>query len=602
MKRTMRKRRRIGAAIAVLAIMATAPLLFATPGRAQVPYAGADIKASATGTVVHTGALQSGDTRVLDGEVGFSGAAFNSNGIATALANEMQRQYAPANGSKLASGRASALEVGLGVTPKDDNQVILAGRADASSPPSGPPVTKTIGPIPAGPLLWADALTGTADANAQPTYCALGNDLSNGTASAADVQLLDTGTSKPTGLEAPVLAADAPNPDRAVSNSTSRTLFVSQRDKAGKLQGPDFGVMSEVRQTIAPVTFFKGTANQFTIEVLGEWVLQTVSTGLPGGSYVHYGPEKATPSTPILRLIQSSGTQTFSFQDIFGSKGQNITIPGVAEIVIGEDPRAIGGSDTSNPTQSVAGTATAAAVDVVRVRSLPDAPANIADVRVGHMEASESVPADGVSCPVPITKTPSVSTVGVGGTFTTTFTVDNPFKCTLKDVAITDDVSTDGASTYTVDATDPTANVTGGPTQGTIAWTGLGDVKPGAKKIVTATFGAHGGAGNIIDTAHASATLSGCGTPGAKVAGVDVSVVGAGVNGSSPVVTVPVGSEAATSVGAAVATPLSNAVAPSAPSSGELPRSGANIRLFVGLGLLLILAGAAAIKAASRTA
>src|SRR4051812_15614113 len=125
--------RRGGASAIALALAFAFPLLFASPGHAQVPYAGAAIKAAATGTVVHAGALQSDDTRVLDGEVGFSGAAFDAGGLGNALANEMQRVYAPANGAKLASGRASALEVGLGITPKDDNQVILAGRADANS-------------------------------------------------------------------------------------------------------------------------------------------------------------------------------------------------------------------------------------------------------------------------------------------------------------------------------------------------------------------------------------------------------------------------------------------------------------------------------------
>jgi hypothetical protein len=601
MQRSVRPvKRRIGSVIAAIALAGLLPLLFATPGQTQVPYANASIKASATGTLVHAGALQSGSTRLVDGEVGFSGAAYDSQGLTTTLSNEMQREFAVANASKLSSARASALEVGLGVTPKDPNQVIVAGEADASSPPAGHPVTKTVGPIPAGPLAWASLLTGTADANAVPNVCALGTDLSNGTASAADVQLLDTGTSTPAGLQSPVLAADAPSPDRAVGNSTSRTLFVSQRDASGKLQGPDFGVMSEVRQTIAPVTLFKGTPNQFTIEVLGEWVLQTIATGLPGGSYVHYGPEKATPSTPVLRVISSSGTQTFSFQDVFGSTGLVITIPNVAEIVVGEDPRAIGGDDKSTPHTSAEGTSTSAAVDVVRVRTLAGAPSDIADLRVGHMETSVTVPKDGVACPVPITKTPDVSNVDVGGTFTTTFAVTNPFKCTLNGVTISDDVSTDGDSTYSVDSTDPSAAVTGGDTKGTITFPAF-DLKPGASKTVKAVFGAHGGSGDIIDTAHAAATLKDCGAPGASVAGVDVSVVGAGVNGSSPVVTVPVGSGGTTAVGAAVATPIANpAVAPKS-SSGELPRTGADIRRFVTLGLLLIAVGAFGIGIRSAT-
>ncbi len=601
MQRSVRPNgRRVVAIAAICSLASFVLLLFDTPGQAQVPYNSADIKASATGTVLHAGALQSGSTRVLDGELAFSGAAFDSGGLQKALSNELQRQYAAADAKKLAAARASALEIGLGVTPTDPNQVIIAGEATASSPPVSKPVTKTVGPVPAGPLAWASLLTGTAAANGDTNLCALGEDLSNGTASAADAQLLDTGTSTPTGLQAPVLAVDAPAPDRAVSNSTSRTLFVSQRDSKGKLQGSDMGVLSEVRETIAPVTFFKGTPNQFTIEVLGEWVLQTVATGIDGGSYVQYGPENASPATPILRVIQASGTQTLTFQQVFGSAGQAITIPGVAEIVIGEAPRAIGGATGSKPTTSSNGTTTSAAVDVVRVRSLPGAPASIADVRLGHMEASATVPGGGVSCPVPITKTPTATSVPAGGGFTTAFTVTNPFKCTLIGVAVTDDVSTTGSATFSVGKTDPTATVSGSETSGSLSFPAF-DLKPGEKKALSADFVAGSGSGDIVDTAKASASLKDCGAPGATVNGVDVSVTGASLDGSSAPVTVAVGSGGAgssgtTGVEAAVATPLANnAAASAAPNSGELPRTGAEILRILAIAMFCLVIGFAAI-------
>jgi hypothetical protein len=571
------------------AVAAVMPLVLANRGDAQVPYAEANVNASATGTLVHAGLLQSGDTRLVDGEVSFSGAAYNSQGLTAPLLNEMQRPFSAANPGKLASGRGSPLEVGLGVTPKDDNQIIIPARADTAAP-GGAPVTKEIGPIPAGPLAWATLLRGTSAANAQQGICALGNDLSFGRSFAADAQLLDAGTSTDAGLEKPVLAVDAPKPDRAVANSQSRTLFVSQKGKDGKLQGPNFGVMSEVRQTVAPVTFFKGTENEFTIEVLGEWVLQTVATGLGGGAYVHYGPEKVTPQTPILRLITSSGTQTFAFQDIFGAEGLVIPIPGLAEIAIGEDPRAIGGDADSKPQSAGDGTSVAAAVDVVRVKLLPGAPVEAADVRVGHMEAKAAVPAGGVSCPVPITKTPDPSSVAVGGSFTTTFTVNNPFKCTLKGVSITDAIRTEGAARYTVESTDPAADVS----PGQIKWANLGDVKPGQTKTVTAVFKTSGGAGRIVDAATALATLADCAGEGATVAGVDVSVVGASVNGTSGEVSVPVGGE--TTVGAAVAQPTSpnNAPAPSTDQAGELPRTGSNVMRLIEIALALLAVGFAA--------
>ncbi len=585
--RIRRWKRSVAAATAV-ALAALAPLMFATRGNAQVPYAQAAISASATGTLVHAGLLESGDTRLVDGEVSFSGAAYNSQGLAQPLSNEMKRQFAAANAAKIASGRASPLEVGLGVTPKDDNQIIVPARADSAAP-GGKPDSHEIGPIPAGPLAWATLVKSLSAADAQNGLCALGNDLASGRSFAADAQLLDAGTSTDKGLEKPVVALDAPDPDRAVANSVSRALFVSQKDKNGKLQGPNFGVMGEVRQTVAPVTFFKGTDNQFTIEVLGEWVLQTVATGLPGGAYVHYGPEKASPQTPILRVITTSGTNTFSFQDVFGDDGLVIPIPGLAEIAVGEDPRKVGGDADSKPAFAANGTSVAAAVDVVRVKLLPGAPVEAADVRVGHMEARAAVPAGGVSCPVPIKKTPDPSSVSIGDSFTTTFTVTNPFNCTLKDVSISDAIHTEGAAQYTVESTDPAADVA----PGSIKWANVGDVKPGATKTVTATFKASGGAGRIIDTATADATLSDCGAPGAHVAGVDVSVVGAGLSGDSGEVAVPVGN---TTVAAAVAQPPSQkAPAVDNAQDGELPRTGADLIRYIEIALGLLAVGFAAL-------
>ncbi len=65
------------------------------------------------------------------------------------------------------------------------------------------------------------------------------------------------------------------------------------------------GLQSETRQTIAPVTLFKGTPFQFTIEVLGEWALRAVADGAAGGSSIHYGP-LATRRAPKPRSCGSS--------------------------------------------------------------------------------------------------------------------------------------------------------------------------------------------------------------------------------------------------------------------------------------------------------
>ncbi len=636
-------------------------VLVVGPARSAVPASDAHVTASATGTVLHAGALQSGDTRLVDAEVAFSGAAYDSNGI-HAAANEMDRKFTSTVDAK-AFGRGSALEAGLAVTPNDDNQIIAAGKAESTAGE----VTKEIGPVDLGPLAWANLLRGRASAAHISGDCVVGSDLSSGSAYAADAQLLDmgaapasasskpassssiptvssptstlqqtvdavtkpvtgllgslTGSSAPTtstvsapklplpsvtktapkatanaaaeheGLARPLAGVDATGPARAVSQSRSRTLMVVQKAKSGALLGHDFGVMSEVRETIAPVTLLKGTPSEFTIEFLGEWVLQAVSTGMPGGSYIHYGPGEVSPSTPVVRILRSTGvTNILKLQDLLGAKGLVVNIPGIAEVAIGEDPRAIGGDADTQPQVASDGTSASAAVDVVRVRLLPGLPAKLADIRVGHMEVRTAVPNGGVRCPVPVTKKASVDSVPVGDTFTTTFEVSNNTNCVLRNVRLTDHVTTEGDARFEVTSTNPTASGVpdGAATEATLSWTDLPDIPVGGHDTVVATFRAADGPGAIVDKATGFGDPSDCAQAGSTVGGVAVSVVGATLNGPSNEVRVPV--TGGVTVGAAVAQP----------TSGELPRTGAPIALIVLGSLGLLAAGGAALTLAYR--
>jgi hypothetical protein len=638
-------------------------LLVAGPVGGQVAYEEAAFSASATGTVLHADVLRAGDTKVVDAEVAFTGASFDSEGLHAPATNEVQRVFTPARSGKTAYARGSAVEAGLAVTPADDNQVILAGKAEADSPEGGTS-TEEIGPLDLAPLAWANLLRGRALAKSKDGMCGLGSDLSRGTAYAADVQLLDTGgsasasasgssasapkqaeeeeesssalgdvvetvtepvrgllgaltQSEPTapvaqalpvakaaapattkaaaveeepaeGLVAPLVALDANDPKRAVSQSRSRTVMVPQVGADGKALGSDFGIMSEVRQTIAPVTLFKGTPSEITIELLGEWVLQAVATGEAGGAYIHYGPGEVQPSTPVLRLLDATGVNTLlTLQDLLGDEGLVIEIPGVAEIAIGEDPRAIGGHAGTKPSVAADGTSATAAVDVVRVRLLPGAPAELADVRVGHMEVRTAVPQGGVSCPIPVTKTPDASSVDVGKTFTVDFEVANPYDCVLTDVSIVDEVTTEGNARFEVVSTDPEASsVPSGShlEQGTVEWHDVGDIATGEKAKVSAVFRALDGRGSIVDKATASAKLADCAEEGSTVGGVDVSVVDASLTGRTGDVRVDV-----------IATEVLGEV-----QSRELPLTGWDILRLVLLGMGMLVAGGAAITLAYR--
>jgi hypothetical protein len=581
--------------------------------------------------------------RLVDTEIGFTGSAFDSGGLRSVY-NEVGRQIAALNASKT----ASALEVGLAVTPPRENQLILAGKASASSPQQSGPVTKEVGPVDLRPLAWANLLRGRAMASSTAA-CTLGGDIGNGLAYVGDAQLLDTGQSQSTtsarpaapqapartasglpgpvggltksttnalsnvtppasasqpaprratttqttaasveGMRRPLLAIDARGGPRAVSQSFSRTALVSQRAADGRLLGSDFGIMSEVRQTIAPVTLFGGTANEITFEFLGEWVLRAVATGMPGGAYVHYGPDSASPETPVLRIIRAGKPDTIlKLQDLFGEHGLVIAVPGLAEIAVGEDPRAIGGSDTSRPTVASNGTAAAAAVDVVRVRALPGA-TEIADVRIGHMETATQVPVGGVSCPIPVAKGSSATSVKVGDSYRQTFTVTNPYDCTLHNVAIRDAISTEKAARFAVTSTKRPATVAtigSDLLSGVVNWNNIGDIPPGGTRTTEATFVARGGTGVIKDKAVAVATLANCAQPGAAVAGVDVAATGIHMNGVSRPVAVDVRGVDVLAVA----------------QNRELPRSGADIALLVAMALALVASGGAGLTLAART-
>jgi len=627
-------------------------VLLTGPATGEVLFKGGPgIKAAATGTIVHAHLLRSGSMHLVDGEIGFSGSAFDSGGL-KAVFNEVGRQVAGVNATKT----ASALEIGLGVTPSVNNQLMLAGRAEAASPQATGPVTKEIGPVNLSPLAWANLLRGRAMASSAAS-CTLGSDIGNGVSYVGDAQLLDAGgvtgsssqpasssivprtntpvdnvvntvtqpvtgllgkvtgqvqqavpvalpavskpatparaastTPKREGLTNPIVALDAMGGPRAISQSLSRTLLVSQRAGDGRLLGNNFGIMSEVRQTIAPVTLFAGTANEITFEFLGEWVLQAVATGMPGGAYIHYGPGSVSPETPVIRILRSGRANTLlKLQDLLGTRGFVLDIPGLAEIAIGEDPRAIGGNANSSPHVSPDGNAASAAVDVVRVRALPGV-TELADVRIGHMETSAQVPTGGVACPIPVAKGSSATSVNVGQTYRQTFTVTNPYDCTLQNVMIRDSVSTEKAARLEIlDTKRPASVATTGSEllTGLVKWNSVGDIPPHATRTTEATFLAQGGNGVITDRAVADGTLAGCARPGMAVAGVSVATVGTHMRGMSHIVSVKVS-------GAEVKAAAVENV------GGTLPHTGAPILLFVAIAAALLAAGGAGLTLAHQ--
>lgn len=526
------KRRLSIVASSLLVGLTTSVFAGGSPAGAQVPAAQADYKGYSTGTVIHADAITLGATRVLDTEVVFSGATVASKGTGGVtrgpgaaqgtVVNEMEQVIQPAlpntglnpnlAGDRVFA-RGSGLELGVGTTISTDvnaNQILLAQRSLASGPPSVDPPPSEVGPVKIDPVAFASLLRGDSKVRWDgDNTCSLGEPLSEGLGYAADAQILNLGgaTAGNDPFGSGAVETDLPDPERAVSQSRSITRLVPQTDAQGNKIGDNFGLMTETRMTIAPVDLLGGAIR---LELLGEWVLRSVATGLPGQAYVHYGPGTVSPQTDVLKIISSTlpgGESLLSLQDLLGNQGLPIEIPGVASIVLGEDPRAIGGDANSAATQGGDGTVASGAIDVVRVQLLEAATllgVSVLDVRVGHMESHAQVPAGGIKCNVPVTKTADKQTVNAGDTFTYNITVTNPFAdCDLTSVRVVDKISTTNGVRFSITGTNPQANSTSNTE---IVFNDVGPIGPKQSKTISITVAvdARSAAGQFTNNATAS--------------------------------------------------------------------------------------------------
>jgi hypothetical protein len=459
-----------------------------------------------TASVIHTDLLDNGTQRVENLDAAFSSATFSSVPVPESMTNEMARVVSPILEAGNAYGRGSGLEVGVAIGKSDPNQIIPGSVAEAKAPPSTELKTTQVEPVNVPPLLGASLLRGQAQSKANAA-CTTGTDLSYGLGYAADLGLL--GTPNPT------VSSTATAPDRAVQQSRSHTFLVAQEGAPSPIR--KFGLASETRQTIAPITLFKGTPQEFTLEFAGEWVLRATADGKKGT--VFYGPGNVSPETKVLNIFGPavSSPLTATTQELLGASGLNLTVPNVAEIVIGEKPRAIGGAANSEPTQTA--TAASGAVDVVRIRLLAGAPVQLADIRIGHMEVATAVPAGGIECGIGLVKNTDKDVVGPGDTFTWTIKVTNPNDCVLTQLKIVDTITATTGVIWTVDNAEPTANQ---KANGGVTWNDVGPLNPGQSKDlkIKVTVGPKSGGGKFLDVAEATGV---CG-PAAGTAGAEAAV------------------------------------------------------------------------------
>lgn len=503
-----------------------------------------------TGSAVHIDAATAGSTQLTKIDEAYSASTFTSNAIAATLLNEMGRVSSQALGVNSGFGRGSGLEVGLGQDSAAEPQV-SQGRAEAKSPPSTPLVEAKTGPIEVDPIAAASALLGQAQSRAAAA-CTTGVDLSYGRGYAADARLVQTGG------EAHLIETVSPTPpEPAVAESRSATRLVPQANPIKTPEGiARFGLQSETRQILAPVNI-----GPLTLKFAGEWVLRAVADGNGVGD-VFYGPGTVEPSTPLLTVINGgSVVEELLFQDLFGQTGLNINLPGIADITIGEGPRAIGGNIDSQPIETT--TYAAGAVDVARVVLLDGTGA---DIRIGHMEAAVAVPDGGITCSLSLQKKSSHEVVTPGQPFTWTVTVTNPNDCFLTNLKVVDTITPDTGIRYTIVGSDPKADSVSSD-QKVLTWNNLGSLPPGGTKdvLINMRVNSDSGGGRFLDEALATGV---CGpAAGQADAGVGVPVE------------------------ARVALALPRVEAES-PLRGELPRTGgllATLPAFALLGLGLVL-------------
>jgi uncharacterized repeat protein (TIGR01451 family) len=525
----------------------------------------------ASGSVIHADALQSGGNRIVNADVAFSGASFSSADLTGDIKNEMARLVGPKLAAGNAFGRGSGLEAGLVIGESAENQVILPAQVQAKAPPSTPLVTKTLLDQNIDPLAAAAVLKGEAKALGGAA-CTTGVDLSYGLGHVADLSLVKAAADGfLVNTEVPEGATDA------VSQTRSATRLVAQSGTDGPIQ--KLGLQSEVRQTIAPVTLFGGTDQQFTINLLGEWVLRATADGKEGS--VFYGPGTVEPETPILQVLDAGGEimNQITAQDFFGSEGLVIEVPQVAQIAIGEDPRAIGGNVSSKPVETA--TAASGAVDVVRVTLLDAGDTRGADLRIGHLEAAVAVPEGGITCGIGLTKTAMPEAVSVGQPFKWNIKVTNPNDCTLTNVKVVDTISVNGPVTYSVKGATPKAD---SQSNTEVVWNDVGPIESGQSKDLSIDMlvNQDSGAGNFIDNVVATGQ---CGPVPLEGEGQ----AGAGATG----VSIPLRAEARLELPEVVAVLAAPAEVP------LLPRTGKDALNLIGLAMVGV-GGGMFLKAASR--
>jgi uncharacterized repeat protein (TIGR01451 family)/LPXTG-motif cell wall-anchored protein len=447
----------------VLAAPRAAGLSAATPlalgGKA---YAG-----FSNGTLEYVNALNLGPD-VAKAGLGQSAAGVQMPGLTTVITRDQLKQpvLIKSSAGKTAYGHSSGLNVGLLGDVTDEPNVLEETLVESTSPAPSANEGNLL-ELPLSPVAQATVLPGSTAANTiAGGACVTGKDLSYGDAIIANAQALIPGAGQ--------AVADTDDVSETVSHTR---LFAN---------GASTGLLSQTTLQLAPITLFKGISD-LKIEVLAPIQLTASAGGTNGTSVVSYGSTLTDPTKPILRITGGGSSQTLSSQDLFGNGG--IVLPlGIADVTIGAPVHSLTGLEGSAPTKAANGTNASAAADFIRITvpgalntpgqdpvdgplapllnpilnpvlagldpalaglqdALTSAGLNVADVRIGHMEASSVVPVGGIDCGSdenPLSesrKDVSATNVTPGQTFNYTLRIPNRGSAPITNVTVTDTYS-----------------------------------------------------------------------------------------------------------------------------------------------------------------
>jgi len=549
---------------AILALGALSGALLAFGGnaaQAQNEFPGpAVFSGYSNGSNVHVDAINAGATgpRVADVETTFSGSAANSAGLKE-VPNEMGVDLVPAPGTKSPSvdpagkqayGKGSAVEVGLGnnIPISDTNQIPLPTPAEAAASPAarsdGKPVTNSsvtglitnpLVAVPGDPVVYAEAAQTQAAAVYNPKTCPIGQPLSYGRSHTAKAQVVDAGKANADGsMGSPLVAAQtsAFGDDRNENDARSFTYLVSNGDGT-------YGVASETHQTFAPISLLNTDPKAppvGVIEVLGEWVFRAVATGKPGGASISYsviGPS-ADADPVVIRIWLGAATFTdkpsleIKRSQLFTDTGINVPAAPLLDLTIGEKERALQPNVFAPKLAAAApalkaadGTKAAGAADVIRLAALDGGGGvSLAGLRVGHSEASVTVPAGGIKCQFPVSKVSDKDPVNAGDAFTWTISIPSDshaldgLACDIVSMSAVDKTSlVTGHPSFTLTGADNGGVITGSAPNYTITFPALGTYKNGDPPKVVHINGKIANttaAGQILDKVDVTANLGNC--------------------------------------------------------------------------------------------